>query len=53
MRGEALGLAKIICPIIGECQGQEAGVGGLGNRVEGGYRGLSERKLGKGIAFEV
>jgi hypothetical protein len=37
---EALGLAKIICPSIGECQGQEVGVGGLGNRDRGGYRGL-------------
>jgi hypothetical protein len=27
MGGEALGLAKIICPSTGECQGQEAGVG--------------------------
>jgi len=38
--GEALGLAKIICPSTVECQGQEAGVGGLGSRVEGGNRGL-------------
>jgi hypothetical protein len=30
--GEALGLAKIICPSIGECQGQEARVGRLGSR---------------------
>jgi hypothetical protein len=30
-------------------RGQEAGVGGL--KGGGGYRGLSERKLGKGIAF--
>jgi hypothetical protein len=51
--GEALGLAKIICPSTGECQGQEVGVGGLGSRERGGYRGLSERKLGKGIAFEM
>jgi hypothetical protein len=43
--GEALGLAKIIYPSIGECQGQEAGVGGLGSRAGGGYRGLSERKV--------
>ena len=28
-----LGLVKIICPSTGECQGQEAGVGGLGSRV--------------------
>jgi hypothetical protein len=52
MGGEALGLAKIICPRTGECQDQEAGVGGLGSRA-GGYRGLLERKLGKGIAFEM
>jgi hypothetical protein len=38
--GEALGLVKIICPSTGECQGQEAGVGGLEHRAGGGYRGL-------------
>ena len=32
MGGEALGIAKIICPSTGECQGQEVGVGGLGSR---------------------
>jgi hypothetical protein len=32
---DALGLAKILCHIIGECQGQEEGVGGLGSRVMG------------------
>ena len=53
MGGEALGLMKIICPSTGECQGLEAGMGGLGSRVGGVYRGLSERKLGKGIVFEV
>jgi hypothetical protein len=53
MRGEALGLVKILYPNIGEFQGQEVGVGGLGNRGKGGYRGFSERKLGKGIAFEM
>jgi hypothetical protein len=41
MGGEALGLAKIICPSTGECQGQEEGVGGLGSRERGGYRELS------------
>ena len=40
MGGEALGLAKIICPSTGECWGQEAGLGGLGSRPWGGYRGL-------------
>jgi hypothetical protein len=53
VRGEALGLVKIICPSTGECQGQETGVGGLGSWVGRGYRGFSERKLGKGIAFEM
>jgi hypothetical protein len=45
MGGEDLGLAKIICPNIEECQGQEEGVGGLGSRAEGGYRGLSGYNL--------
>jgi hypothetical protein len=40
MGGEVFGLAKIICPSTGECQGQEVGVGGLGSRVVEGYRGL-------------
>jgi hypothetical protein len=38
-----LGLTKIIFPSTGECQGQEAGVGGLGSRVEAwgwGHRDL-------------
>jgi hypothetical protein len=53
MGGEALGLVKVICPSIGEFQGQKAGMSGLGSRAGGGYRGLSERKLGKGITFEM
>ena len=53
MGGETLGLVKIICPNIGEGQGQEIGVGGLGSRAGEGYRGHSERKLGKGITFEM
>jgi hypothetical protein len=40
MGGGALGLEKIICPSIGECQGQQTGIGGLGSRAGGGYRGL-------------
>jgi hypothetical protein len=35
MRGEALGSLKVLCPSIGECLGQEAGVGGLGSRGRG------------------
>jgi hypothetical protein len=33
MGGEVLGFGKILCPSIGEYQGQEVGVGGLGSRV--------------------
>jgi hypothetical protein len=43
MGGEALGLVKILCPSIGECQGQEAGVGGLGNRGKGEEIGVLQR----------
>jgi hypothetical protein len=54
MGGEAFGPVKVLCPSIGECQGQEAGVGRLGSRGErGGDRGFSEWKLGKGITFEM
>jgi hypothetical protein len=49
MGGEALGLAKIICPSIGDRQGQEAGVDGLVCRAGGGYRGFSETKKGDSI----
>jgi hypothetical protein len=47
--GEALGPLKVICPSIGECQGQEVEVGRLVSR------GRSERigDLGKGITFEM
>jgi hypothetical protein len=38
--GEALGSVKILCPSIENCQGQEAGVGGLVSRGRG-------RKIGK------
>jgi hypothetical protein len=43
MGGEALSIAKIICPSTGEFQGQEEGVGGLGSRVGGeGIGGFGE-----------
>ena len=32
MGGEAVGSVKVLYPSIGECQGQEAVVGGLGSR---------------------
>ena len=56
MEGEALGPVKALCPSEAECQDQEAGVGGLGSRKkreEGGAREILERKLGKGITFEM
>jgi hypothetical protein len=54
MGGEALGLVKVLCHNIGECQGQEAGVGGLGSRVRGeSDSGFSERKIRKRIIFEM
>jgi hypothetical protein len=54
--GEALGPVKALCPSVGECQGQEVGVGGLESRREGKEdrrRGFSEGKPGKGISFEM
>jgi hypothetical protein len=54
MGGEALGPVKVLCLSIGECQGQEAGVGGLVIRgEEEGDREFSEGKPGKGITFEM
>jgi hypothetical protein len=38
MGGEAFGPVKVLCPSVGECQGQEAGVGGLVRREVGGDR---------------
>jgi hypothetical protein len=35
MRGEALGPVKALWPSVGECQGQEAGVGRLVSRRRG------------------
>jgi hypothetical protein len=40
MGGEALGLVKVICPNIGKCQGQEAGVGRLVSRGWGRGKGI-------------
>jgi hypothetical protein len=53
MRGETLGPIKVLCPSIGECQGQDVGVGGLVSRGSGGDREVLERKPGKRITFEM
>jgi hypothetical protein len=53
MGGEALGPVKVLCPSIGECQGQKAEMGGLVNREGERDRGFLEGKLGKGITFEM
>jgi hypothetical protein len=47
MGEEALGPVKALCSSVGECQGQEAGVGGLVSR------GRGEGKPGKGTALEM
>jgi hypothetical protein len=36
MGGEASGPVEVLYPCIGECQGYEVGVGGLGSRGRGG-----------------
>jgi hypothetical protein len=35
MGGEGLSSVKVLCPSIGDFQGQEEGVGGLGSRRRG------------------
>jgi hypothetical protein len=48
MGGEALGPVKVLCPSIGECQGQGAGVGGLWSRGRtegiGDFQGGNEER---------
>jgi hypothetical protein len=50
--GEFLGPVMALCPSVGECQGQEEGVGWLVNRArEEGHRRFSKRKPGKVVFF--
>jgi hypothetical protein len=56
MGEEVLCPMKALCPSVRECQGQEAGVGGLvsrgsGDRIGGGC--FLEGKPGKGVTFEM
>jgi hypothetical protein len=53
MGGESLSPVKVLCPSIGESQDQDVGVGGLGTKGRGRYRGFSGGKLVKGITFEM
>jgi hypothetical protein len=56
MRGEALSSVKALSPSVGECQGQEADVGGLvsrGREVGIGVFFFFEGKPGKGTTFEM
>ena len=48
MEEEALGLVKVLCPSIGECQGQEVGVGRLWNRGRGEGMGVLGGEIRKG-----
>jgi hypothetical protein len=52
----ALGPMMVLCPSVGECQGQEVGVGGLVSRGRGEGVGVGyflEEKPGKGLTFEM
>jgi hypothetical protein len=53
MGGEALGPVMFPCSSIGECQGQEARVGGLVNRERRERMGDFQGKLRKEITFEI
>ena len=44
MGGEAFGPVKVLCPSIGDCQGQEVGVGGLVSR--GRKKGIGDFQRG-------
>jgi hypothetical protein len=48
MGGEFLGPVKALCPSVGECQGQEAGVGGLVRRGSGEGKGVFRGETRKG-----
>ena len=51
MGGEDLDPVKALYPSVGECQGQEAGVGGLVSRERREGWEFSEGKAGKGTTF--
>jgi hypothetical protein len=54
MGGESLGPLKVLCPSIGECQCQEAGVGGLVSKGRGeAIVEFWRRNQERGITFEM
>jgi hypothetical protein len=50
---EALDLARLYAPVQGNARARKQEWVGWGAGWKGWYRELSERKLGKGIAFEM
>jgi hypothetical protein len=48
MGGEAFGPVKVLYPSVGECQGQEAGLGGLVSRERGKGVGVFRGETRKG-----
>jgi hypothetical protein len=48
MGGEALGPVKAPCPSVGECEGREAGVGGLVSRGREDGMGVFGGEIRKG-----
>jgi hypothetical protein len=48
MGGKALGPVKALCPGVGECQGQELGVGGLVSKGRGKEIGVFGGETRKG-----
>jgi hypothetical protein len=48
MIGVDLGPVKVLCPSIGQCQGQEVGVGGLVSRVMVEGRGVFREEIRNG-----
>jgi hypothetical protein len=50
--GEALDPVKVLGPIIGKWQGQEAGVVGLVSKASRKGMEVLKGKLGKGMIFE-
>jgi hypothetical protein len=53
MGAEVIGPVKVLCPSIGKCQSQEAGVGGLVSRGWERGEGIFGGETRKEIIFEM